>query len=78
MPPLTSAPEPWREGHPDRLRRRAEGFPEAIEAIYPRTEVQLCIVHLVRAALNYVPWKLRTPVVADLQSIYRAATAAEA
>jgi putative transposase len=35
-------------------------------------------VHLVRASLNYVPWKLRKPVVADLQSIYRAATAAEA
>jgi len=55
-----------------------KGFPEAIEAVYPRTEVQLCIVHLVRASLNYVPWKLRKPVVADLQSIYRAATVAEA
>ena len=54
------------------------GFPEAIEAVYPRTEVQLCIVHLVRASLNYVPWKLRKPVVADLQTIYRAATAEEA
>src|SRR6201997_3549979 len=32
-----------------------KGFPEAIEAVYPRTEVQLCIVHLVRASLNYVP-----------------------
>ena len=38
-----------------------KGFPEAIEAIYPRTEVQLCIVHLVRASLNYVPWKMRKP-----------------
>src|ERR1700736_4839358 len=55
-----------------------KGFPEAIEAIYPRTEVQLCIVHLVRASLNYVPWKHRKQVAADLQSIYRAATAAEA
>ena len=55
-----------------------KGFPEAIEAIYPRTEVQLCIVHVVRASLNYVPWKMRKPVAADLQSIYRAATAAEA
>jgi putative transposase len=34
-----------------------EGFPEAIEALYPKTEVQLCIVHLVRASLNYEPWK---------------------
>ena len=55
-----------------------KGFPEAIEAIYPRTEVQLCIVHVVRASLNYVPWKMRKPVAADLQAIYRAATAAEA
>src|SRR5678809_1275977 len=55
-----------------------KGFPEAIEAVYPRTEVQLCIGHLVRASLNYVPWKLRKPVVADLQLIYRAATVAEA
>src|SRR5438094_4847320 len=55
-----------------------KGFPEAIEAVYPRAEVQLCIVHLVRASLNYVPWKLRKPVIADLQAIYRASTAAEA
>src|SRR5881394_3848703 len=55
-----------------------KGFPEAIEALYPQTEVQLCIVHLVRSSLNYVPWKLRKPVVADLQSIYRAGTVAEA
>lgn len=46
--------------------------------MYPRAEVQLCIVHLVRASLNYVPWKRRKQVAADLQLIYRAATAAEA
>ena len=55
-----------------------KGFPEAIEAVYPRTEVQLCIVHLVRASLNYVTWKARKAVAADLRSIYRAGTAAEA
>ena len=55
-----------------------KGFPEAIEAVYPRTEVQLCIVHLVRASLNYVPWKARKPVAADLQLIYSAGTVAEA
>src|SRR6266851_7615177 len=55
-----------------------KGFPEAIETIYPHTEVQLCIVHLVRASLNYVPWKLRKPAATDLRSIYRAATAVEA
>src|SRR6266536_2753668 len=51
-----------------------KGFPEAIETIYPHTEVQLCIVHLVRASLNYVPWKHRKLVAADLRRIYRAAT----
>ena len=45
---------------------------------YPRTEVQLCIVHLVRASLNYVPWKWRKAVASDLRLIYRSATAAEA
>jgi len=45
-----------------------KGFPEAIEALYPQTEVQLCIVHLVRASLNYVPWKYRKLVAADLSS----------
>lgn len=55
-----------------------KGFPEAIEAVYPRTEVQLCIVHLVRASLNYVPWKAHKEMAADLKSIYRAVTAEEA
>lgn len=55
-----------------------KGFPEAIETIYPRTQVQLCIVHLIRASLNYVPWKDRKVVAADLRKIYEAATAAEA
>ena len=52
-----------------------KGFPEAIETVYPRTQVQLCIVHLVRASLNYVSWKQRRAVAADLRRIYRAATA---
>ena len=55
-----------------------KGFPEAIEAVFPRTEVQLCIVHLVRASLNYVPWKQRKQVAADLRTIYQAGTATEA
>lgn len=55
-----------------------KGFPEAIEAVYPKTAVQLCIVHLVRYSLNYVSWKLRKAVAADLRTIYAAATLAEA
>jgi putative transposase len=50
------------------------GFPEAITAVYPRAEVQLCIVHMVRNSLQYVPWKERRRVAADLREIYRAAT----
>jgi len=55
-----------------------KGFPQAIEAVYPQAQVQLCIVHLVRASLNYVSWKERKQVAADLKPIYRAATAVEA
>jgi len=55
-----------------------KGFPEAIEAVYPKTAVQLCIVHLVRYSLNYVSWKLRKAVAADLRTIYAAATVEEA
>jgi putative transposase len=54
------------------------GFPEAIRAAYPQTKVQLCIVHLVRAALKYVMDKDSREVVTDLQAIYQAATADEA
>src|ERR1035437_2019741 len=55
-----------------------KGFPEAIESVYPRTEVQLCIVHLVRASLNYVNWKQRKEVAGDLRLIYQAGTVIEA
>lgn len=55
-----------------------KGFPEAIEAVYPRAAVQLCIVHLVRHSLNYVSWKLREQVAADLKKIYSCATVDEA
>ena len=55
-----------------------KGFPQAIEAAYPQTTVQLCIVHMVRASLNYVNWKERKPVAQALKSIYRAATLEEA
>src|ERR1022692_376264 len=54
------------------------GFPEAIRAAYPRTSVQLCIVHLVRAALRYVNTQDSKPVIADLKKIYQAATVVEA
>lgn len=55
-----------------------KGFPQAIEAVYPSTLVQLCIVHLVRASLNYVNWKERKQVAQELKAIYRAATVQQA
>jgi len=55
-----------------------KGFPEAIESVFPQTTVQLCIVHLVRHSLNYVGWKQRREVAADLKLIYTAATDGEA
>ena len=55
-----------------------KGFPQAIEAVYPQTQVQLCIVHLIRNSLRYVPWKDSKAVAADLKPIYRAATLEEA
>lgn len=55
-----------------------KGFPEVIESVYPNAEVQTCIVHMVRASLNYVSWKQRKQVAADLRQIYQAATAVDA
>ena len=55
-----------------------KGFPEAIEAVFPKAVVQLCIVHMVRHSLNYVAWKRRPEVAADLKRIYQSATADEA
>lgn len=55
-----------------------KGFPEAIEAVYPHTQVQLCIVHQVRHSLRYVSWKQRKDVAAAIKRIYGAATLGEA
>ncbi len=55
-----------------------KGFPQAIEAVFPNTQVQLCIVHLVRSSLMYVSWKQRRAVAADLRNIYTAATVEQA
>ena len=48
------------------------GFPEAIAAVFPKTEVQLCIVHMVRNSLKFVPFKDRKAIAADLKKIYSA------
>ncbi|MGD8763889.1 MAG: IS256 family transposase [Desulfobacteraceae bacterium] len=55
-----------------------KGLPEAIEAVYPHTQVQLCIVHKLRNSFKYVPWKDRKAVAKDLRAVYAAATLEEA
>ena len=55
-----------------------KGFPQAIETVFPQAQVQACIVHATRASLNYVTWKDRRQVAADLKTIYRAATEEQA
>ena len=49
-----------------------QGFPDAIEAVYPNTWVQTCIVHLIRNSLKFVPYKDRRQVAGDLKPIYTA------
>ena len=51
-----------------------KGFPEAIEQVYPESQIQLCIVHLIRNSMTFVPWKNRKEVAKDLKAIYTAAS----
>ena len=55
-----------------------KGFPKAIEAVYPDTRIQLCILHQVRHLMKFVPCKDYKPVTADLKRIYQSATAEQA
>jgi transposase-like protein len=55
-----------------------KGFPDAINTAYPETRIQLCIVHMVRNSMKYVPWKDYKHIAADLKKIYQSATEEEA
>ena len=55
-----------------------KGFPDAINAIFPSTKVQLCIVHMIRNSLKFVSWKDRKAVATDLKKIYNAINEQEA
>ena len=55
-----------------------KGFPEAIEAVFPQTQVQLCIVHMIRNSVRFVNWKDRKQLCSDLKTIYTAATEEQA
>ena len=54
------------------------GFPEAINTVFPKTKIQLCIVHMVRNSLKYVSYKNRKEVASDLKRIYTSITETEA
>jgi len=51
-----------------------KGFPDAINTVYPQTHVQLCIVHMVRNSMWFVPWKDYKAIARDLKKIYQATT----
>jgi putative transposase len=55
-----------------------KGFPDAINAVFPQTHIQLCIVHMVRNSLKFVPWKDYKAVTADLKKVYQSKTEDEA
>jgi transposase-like protein len=55
-----------------------KGLPEAIETVFPATQVQLCIVHKLRNCFKYVPWKDRKAVAKDLRAVYGAGSLKEA
>lgn len=54
------------------------GFPEAINTVFPKTKIQLCIVHLIRNSMRYVSYKDMKAVAGDLKTIYRAITIEQA
>ena len=55
-----------------------KGFPDAINTAFPQTQIQLCIVHMVRNSMKYVPWKDYKAVAAGLKQIYQSITEEEA
>jgi putative transposase len=55
-----------------------KGFPDAINSAFPATQIQLCIVHMVRNSVKFVPWKEYKAVSSDLKKIYQSATEEEA
>jgi putative transposase len=55
-----------------------KGFPEAIEAVFPKTKIQLCIIHQIRTSIRYVPEKDKKAVIADLKPVYKAANQEQA
>jgi putative transposase len=55
-----------------------KGFPEAIESVFPKTQIQLCVIHTIRNSLAYVSYKDLKAVVGDMKLIYQAVTETDA
>jgi transposase-like protein len=55
-----------------------KGFPDAIRVVFPSTQIQLCVVHMIRNSLTYASWKHRKAIAQDLRTVYAAATIEEA
>lgn len=55
-----------------------KGFPDAIQTVFPQTQIQLCIVHMVRNSMKFVPWKNYKAITADLKRVYQSASEDEA
>ena len=55
-----------------------KGFPDAIQTVFPQTQIQLCIVHMVRNSMKFVPWKDYKAITADLKRVYQSASEDEA
>ena len=55
-----------------------KGFPDAITAVFPQTQIQTCIVHLLRTSMDYAGWKDRKPIATALKTVYRAVDASAA
>jgi len=51
-----------------------KGFADAIESIFPKSEVQLCVIHQIRNSLKYIPWKNQREFIRDLKTVYKAST----
>ena len=75
---LTLLNELKNRGVEDVLIFAINGFNMAIEAVYPKAEIQRCIVHQIRSSLKFVSWKDRKDVANDLKTVYTASTEEDA
>jgi len=55
-----------------------KGFSEALRSVFPKTQIQKCVIHQIRSSLKYISWKDRKAFMQDLKSVYKAATKEEA